>query len=99
MKRRSEMTIEMTTERWPPFRDMVRLRDAVNSLLQEGVARPDSARSGGGVPTFTLPLDVTEAEDDFVVRASLPGIKPEDVQTTVLGDTVTIRGQGRVEGE
>ena len=34
-----------------------------------------------------------------MVTASLPGIKPEDVQTTVLGDTLTIRAESRANGE
>jgi len=89
----------MTIERWHRFREMVSLRDAVNSLLQESFGQPNDARSDREAATFTLPLDVTEAENDFVVQASLPGIKPEDVQTTVLGDTLTIRGESRVAEE
>jgi len=87
----------MTIERWDPFREMVSLRDAVSSLLQDSLV-PPNARSERGA-AFTLPLDVTEAENDFVVTASLPGIKPEDVQTTVLGDTLTIRGESKAVGE
>jgi HSP20 family protein len=89
----------MTNERWYAFGEMVSLRDAVNSLLQGNLVQPNDARWERGAATFTLPLDVTEAENDFVVQASLPGIKPEDVQTTVLGDTLTIRGESRVEEE
>jgi HSP20 family protein len=89
----------MTIERWNPFSEMVSLRDAVNSLLQESVVPPSGARSERGVTTFTLPLDITEAENDFVVTASMPGMKPEDVQTTVLGDTFTIRGESKVDEE
>jgi HSP20 family protein len=77
---------------------MVSLRDAVNSLLHDSVVPPNGARPELGA-AFTLPLDITEAENDFVVKASLPGIKPEDVQTAVLGDTLTIRGESRVEEE
>lgn len=80
----------MAIERWDPFREMVSLRDAVNSLLQESFVRPGGVPGAGG-PT-TLPLDVAETENEFVVKASLPGIKPEDVQITVHGDTLTIRG-------
>jgi HSP20 family protein len=87
----------MRIERWDPSHDMVSLRDAVNYLFQESFVQPNGARVERGAATFTLPLDVTEAENDFVVKASLPGIKPEDVQTTVLGDTVTIRGESKVE--
>jgi HSP20 family protein len=89
----------MTIERWIPFREMAGLEYAVNSLLAQGPVQPSAVRAERGAATFTLPLDVTEAEGDFVVRASLPGMKPEDVQATVLGDTVTIRGQSRDEEE
>jgi len=89
----------MTIQRWDPFREMASLRDAVNSMLQESFVQPNDARPERGATTFSLPLDVTEAEDEFVVQASLPGIKPEDVQTTVLGNVLTIRGESRVEEE
>jgi len=78
---------------------MVGLRDAVNSLLRESFVPPNGARSERGAAAFTLPLDITEAENDFMVRASMPGIKPEDVQTTILGDTLTIRGESKAGAE
>jgi HSP20 family protein len=81
----------MAIDRWDPFREVVSLRDAMNSLLQDSFVRPShSVASGGG---GALPLDVSETENEFVVHASLPGIKPEDVQITVHGDTVTIRSE------
>jgi HSP20 family protein len=89
----------MATERWYPFLEMVSMRNAVHSLLQEGFGQPDGAWAERGAATFTLPLDVTEAQDDFVVKASLPGIKPGDVQATILGDTLTIRGESKAEEE
>lgn len=89
----------MTIERWNPFGEMVSLREAVHSLLQESLVPPSGARLERGATTFTLPLDITEAENDFVVTASMPGIKPEDVQTTVLGGTFTIRGESKTDDE
>jgi HSP20 family protein len=86
----------MAIERWDPFRDVVSLRDAVGSLLQESFVRPGGIAGGGA---STLPLDVHETETEFVVKASLPGVKPEDVQITVHGDTVTIRGEVKAEEE
>jgi len=87
----------MTIERWDPFREAVSLRDAMNSLLQESFVRPGGLSATNGLAT--LPLDVAETEDAFVIKASLPGIKPEDVQITVHGDTLTIRGENKAEEE
>jgi HSP20 family protein len=86
----------MAIERWDPLRDMVSLRDAVSSLLQESFVRPGGIGSAGPVAP---PLDVHETETEFVVKASLPGVKPEDVHITAHGDTVTIRGETRAEEE
>lgn len=87
----------MTIERWDPFREAISLRDAMNSLLQESFVRP------GGVPaqtgSLTLPLDIGETANEFLVKATLPGIKPDDVQITVQGDTLTIRGECQAEEE
>jgi HSP20 family protein len=84
----------MNLERWDPFRDVVSLRDAMNSLLQESFVRPN-----GGPGTLALPLDVVESEQDFVVKASLPGVKPDDVQISIHGDMLTIRGETKAEQE
>jgi len=88
----------MTLERWDPFREAISLRDAMNTLLQESFVRPGGLPASNG-QAATLPLDVSETEDAFVVKASLPGIKPEDVQITVHGDTLTIRGESKAEEE
>jgi len=87
----------MAIERWDPFREAVSLRDAMNTLLQESFVRPTGMPGQNG--HATLPLDVSETEDAFVVKASLPGIRPEDVQVTVHGDTLTIRGETKAEEE
>jgi len=75
---------------------MVSLRDAMNSLLQDSFVRPISMLAEG---TAMLPLDISENENEFIVKASLPGVRPEDVQITAHGDTLTIRGEIKEEQE
>jgi HSP20 family protein len=87
----------MAIERWEPFRDVVSLRDAINYLLAESVVQPGGTPAPRGAAT--LPLDFAETEGEFVIKASLPGIKPEDVKITVHGDTLTIRGESKAEEE
>jgi len=85
----------MAIERWDPFQEAVSLREAMNSLLQESFVRPGSAAPQGGYSA--LPLDICETENDFVIKASLPGVKPDDVDITVQGGNLTIRGETRAE--
>jgi HSP20 family protein len=87
----------MAIQRWEPFREMISLRDAVNSLLQESFIRPTGLPADGGAAM--LPLDITENENEFIIKASLPGVRPEDVQITARGDTLTIRGEMKAEEE
>src|SRR5947209_1607497 len=86
----------MAIDRWD-LREAVSLNDAMNALLRESFIRPSSGlgQTGAGL----LPLDVSENENEFVIKASLPGVKPEDVQITVHGDTLIIQGESRGEEE
>jgi HSP20 family protein len=87
----------MAIEHWDPFHEAVSLRDAMNSLLEESFVRPIGVLEGGG--PASLPLDLSETDNEFVIKASLPGVKPEEVQVTVKGDTLTIRGETKAEEE
>jgi HSP20 family protein len=90
----------MAIDRWNPMGDMMTLRDAMDRLLQESFVWPGSPAVGSG--RATMPIDVVENENDYVVYASLPGVKPENVQITVQGDTLTIRGEmswGQPQGQ
>jgi HSP20 family protein len=85
----------MALPRLEPFREMVSLRDAMNSLFQESFVRPVALMAEGA--SALLPLDIAETENEFIVKASLPGVRPEDVQITAHGDTLTIRGEIKAE--
>jgi HSP20 family protein len=87
----------MAIEQWDPLSEAVSLRDAVNSLFQDSFVRPRGFPGTAAPGTF--PIDVRENENDYVIHASLPGIKPDDVQITVHGDTLTIRGEHKGEEE
>ncbi len=86
----------MSIERWDPFRETLSLRDAMDRLLQESVVWP---AAWAGEPGAALALDLEESADEYTVRAALPGFRPEEVDVSVLGDTLTIRAERRGEEE
>ncbi len=91
--------------RWEPFQEMMSLRDAMHQLLEESVLFP--SRAGTTVTetgrtarmTGTPAIDVQEQDDAFIVRASLPGVRPEDVHIEARNNQVTISGQVQQEQE
>jgi HSP20 family protein len=82
--------------RWNPARDAVSLREAMGRLFEESFLRPDLF-GGGESAASALPLDMYETENDVVVKASVPGVKPEDIEVTVTGDLLTIKGEFKTE--
>jgi len=48
---------------------------------------------------FSPALDVSEADGAYTVRAELPGVAPEDVEVSVTGNVLTIRGEKKQESE
>ena len=44
-------------------------------------------------------IEVFEKEDKFVVKAELPGMKEEDIDVSVIGDTLTLKGERKAETE
>jgi len=87
----------MTMMRWEPFREMMSLRNAMDKLFEESFVRP--SRVWPELGEADVPLDVYQTENEFVVKASLPGIKPDEVEITITGDTLTIKGEHREEEE
>ena len=78
-----------------PFRDLVSLRDAMNRLFEESFVRP-----GEGLTPFepgTAAVDVFETDDAVVVRSMLPGVKADDLDVSISGDVLTIRGESKSE--
>jgi HSP20 family protein len=84
--------------RWQPFGGSVSLRDAMDRLFEDSFVQP---RWSWVVPmtAASLAIDMYETKDDVVVKAALPGIKPEQVEVTITGNTLTISGESKEESE
>lgn len=79
--------------RMDPFRDVVTLREAMDRLFEDSYTTPRQAARDNRERRFRLPVDAYITAEEIVVVANMPGVKPEDVEITLEGDTLTIRGQ------
>lgn len=82
--------------RWDPFGDRSFQR-SLDRFFDEPFVR---AGFGWIAPVdASLAIDMYETKDDVVVKAALPGLKPEQVQVTITGDMLTIRGESNEENQ
>ncbi len=79
--------------RFEPMREMISLREAMDRLLNEAFTPTFSLLGGWQVP----PVDLYQTDDEVVLKAALPGLKPEDVQISITGDLLTIKGEFKEE--
>ena len=83
--------------RWEPAREMMTLRDAMDRLFDDAFTRPFSLSREGGSNWSSPAIDMYQTGDEVVLKAALPGIKPDEVQINVTGDVLTIRGETKHE--
>lgn len=89
----------MAMELWDPLGQAMSLREAMDRLFQDSFLRMPGGPARRGAGENVLALDVSESDDSYTIQASLPGVKPDDVQVQVVGDTMTIRGEVREDRE
>ena len=79
---------------WDPWRELMTLRQQMDRLFEDRWTPTQAAAPTPGGALF-LPIDVYSDEDAVVVLASLPGLRAEDVDIVLQGDTVTIQGEAQ----
>ena len=80
--------------RWDPFRDMLSMRRAMDRLFDRALEP-----SWSETPVWDLALDVVENKNEFLVKASLPGINPDDLEITFTDNVLTIKGETKEDKE
>jgi len=81
---------------------LMRLRGEIESLFDRFFDEPWSSRFlETFAPTLAVGprIDLAESENDVTVTAELPGVDPKDVEISVSGNMLSIRGQKREDHE
>lgn len=81
--------------RWEPVREMMTLREAMDHLFDDAFTRPLSMSAVSAMPA----IDLYQTADEIVVKAALPGLKPDEVQISVTGEVLTLRGEFKQQEE
>jgi HSP20 family protein len=84
--------------RFNPLSEMVTLRSAMDRLFDDSFVSPLTLRAFNGEAAAPA-IDVHETADDIVVTVALPGLKAEDVDITLTGQSLSIRGEFKADEE
>jgi HSP20 family protein len=85
--------------RWRPTTEMERFRRDMDTLFERFARDPFGAVASRFGAVVVPDVDVSETESEIVVRTELPGVDPKDVDISVAGDVLTIRGEKKVSEE
>ncbi len=81
--------------RWEPMNEVVSLRDLMDRFWNEPMGSVRRWNDAAVVPA----VDMYQTDNEVVLKAVLPGIKPEDITLSVTGDVVSLRGASAEESE
>jgi HSP20 family protein len=90
----------MALIRWEPVRELNTLQNEMNRLFNTVF---DTPQQNGGSSTalrrWIPAMDLVETEDDFVLRADLPGLSEQDVNIELEDHVLTVSGERKSEHE
>ena len=81
--------------RWEPHREPLSIREMMDRFFNEPMM---GTRLWGEGATFPS-VDMVQTDEDIVVQAALPGVRPDDITISVTGDVLTLRGSATEETE
>jgi HSP20 family protein len=83
-----------TFTQFQPFRGVNTLQDQINRLFNE---TSDRSSEEANLTAWAPAVDIFETEQNLVVKADLPDIKPEELDIRVENNILTIRGERKFE--
>jgi HSP20 family protein len=90
----------MALIRWEPVRELNTLQSEMNRLFNNLFdAPPHNGGNAGTLRRWIPAMDLVETDDDFVLRADLPGLSDGDVNVELEDNVLTISGERKSEHE
>ena len=88
----------MAIVRWDPFRELNAVQERMNRLFSDAYRAADDDVMRRGV--WAPPVDIFDSGNhELVIKAELPDMKKEDIEITVENNTLTLRGEKKMDSE
>jgi len=91
----------MALIRWEPVRELSTIQNEMNRLFNTFFDAPTTSGgpAGTGLRRWIPAMDLLETQDDFVLKADLPGLSESDVNIELEDNVLTISGERKSEHE
>ena len=90
----------MALIRWEPARELNSLQSEMNRLFNTFFDAPSGGGgNGGSLRRWIPPMDLVETEDQYVLRADLPGMTEDDINIELENNVLTVSGERKSEEE
>ena len=89
----------MAIVRWSPARELLSMRDQMDRLMDDAFSNVWSRNGVSWDGAVAMPIDVYQTDKEYVVKASLPGVKAEDLDISIVGETLTLKATVQQEKE
>ncbi|CAI4030813.1 Hsp20/alpha crystallin family protein [Nitrospira tepida] len=88
----------MNLVRWDPYRELEEMTNRLNRLFGRATATADGNEMMVRAD-WTPSVDISETDEEFQIKAELPGVKKEDVKVTLENGILTLQGERKQERE
>jgi len=89
----------MALIRWEPVGELNTLQSEMNRLFNTLFDSPAPNGTQTGLRRWIPAMDLVETDDDFVLRADLPGLAEGDVNIELEDNVLTVSGERKSEHE
>ena len=93
------MALVRKREEWSPMREIMQFREEIDRLFEDFFSPWPVRRRRRQEVTWLPDVDVYEDENNVIVEADLPGLKGDEVDISITGNTLTIKGEKKQEKE
>lgn len=84
---------------WDPFTDLEKIKMQMNQLFNTSFTREGDRNAGLLDGVWSPAVDIYDSKESILVKADIPGLNKEDIDVTVHGDTLVIKGEKKNEKE
>ena len=86
----------MAIARWSPIQELTTLHTTMDRLFGD-MLESNTDPADAGLTTFRLPVDISETDKGYMIKAPIPGFKPEEVEVSMSDGVLTIRATHQEE--